>query len=535
MATFQIPAPAPLVMSGRNLEQNWTKFIQRFQNFEIATGIKAKGDATRIATLLSVVGQDAVDTYNTFTYDAEGDDKKFDKVVEKFATHCKGKKNITYERYVFNCRVQAEGESVDTFVTALKTLADTCEFGELKDSLILDRVIIGIKDKGMKQRLLRTDNLTLDTALTQIRAATAAASQIEQIANAQPQPAPVNALRQSHNNRSSQRNRNRTPRTRKFSKATAAASQTKRTDMSRKKKDCRNCGGPYPHENDHCPAQGKQCNYCKKLNHYEIKCRAKRRAHANAANAIDTQDQSTDNSDSDDDYAYVFSNNNSDPEHDDTEPQVPVKLNGENKTVLADSGARTSVMNKQQYDGLSIKPQMTRPTKKIFAYGSKRELFTYGKITVVVECNGIRIDEVFHIVKASGVTLPLLSYAACKALKIITINAVQSQSVNEMSIDDLVQNYEDRFTGLGKLNDAKCQLHVNGEVKPLAQPHRRIPFPVRKKVETELDRLKELDVIEPVVDTPTPWISPIRVVQKPKSPGEIRLCVDMDCVPPIKQ
>ncbi len=256
-----MPAPSPLVMPGRNLEQNWTKFYQRFQNFEIATGIKTKGDATRIATLLSVVGQDAVDTYSTFTYDEEGDDKKFDKVVEKFATHCKGKKNITYERYVFNCRVQVEGESVDTFVTALKTLADTCEFGDLKESLILHRVIIGIKDKGMKQRLLRTDNLTLDTALTQIRAATAAASQIEQIANAQPQPAPIDALRQAQNQsqRSSRRNRNRTSQTKKSSKATAAVSHTKRADISRKKKDCWTCGGPYPHENDHCPAQGKQC------------------------------------------------------------------------------------------------------------------------------------------------------------------------------------------------------------------------------------------------------------------------------------
>ena len=122
----------------------------------------------------------------------------------------------------------------------------------------------------------------------------------------------------------------------------------------------------------------------------------------------------------------MFSNDNSDPEHDDTEPHVPVKLNCEDKTVLTDSGA--SVMNKEQYDRLSIKPQMTRPTKKIFAYGSKRALYTYGKITVVVECNGIRIDEVFHIVKASGVTLPLLSYAACKALKIIiTVNAVVTE------------------------------------------------------------------------------------------------------------
>ena len=96
-----------------------------------------------------------------------------------------------------------------------------------------------------------------------------------------------------------------------------------------------------------------------------------------------------------------------------------------------------------------------------------------------------------------------------------------------MSVDEIVQSYDDRFIGLGKLSDAKCKLHADDNIQPVTQPHRRIPFPVRKKVEAELDRLKNLDVIEEVSNTPTPWISPIRVVPKPKRPGEIRLCIDM--------
>ena len=78
-----------------------------------------------------------------------------------------------------NCRVQHDGETVDGFVTSLKTLADTCEFGELKDSLIRDRIILGIRDTGLKQRLLRDPELTLDKAVTLIRAATTASEQVE--------------------------------------------------------------------------------------------------------------------------------------------------------------------------------------------------------------------------------------------------------------------------------------------------------------------------------------------------------------------
>jgi hypothetical protein len=80
---------------------------------------------------------------------------------------------------------------------------------------------------------------------------------------------------------------------------------------------------------------------------------------------------------------------------------------------------------------------------------------------------------------------------------------------------------------MGKLTGASCKLHIDENVQPVTQPHRRVPFHLRPKVEAELERLKALDIIEPVTDEPTPWISPITVVPKPKKPEEIRICVDM--------
>ena len=68
------------------------------------------------------------------------------------------------------------------------------------------------------------------------------------------------------------------------------------------------------------------------------------------------------------------------------------------------------------------------------------------------------------------------------------------------------------------------KLHIDPDVRPKQQPHRRVPFHVRKDVEMELKRLAELDIIEPVTG-PIPWMSPIVVV--PKSSGQVRTCVDM--------
>ena len=133
-----LPPPEPLNLSGGNISANWKKFKQKYTNYEIVTGISSKDSSTRVATLLTVIGNDAIDVFNTPTWDEEGDDKKIEKVLLKFEEHCELKKNISYERYKFFSRAQESSESVDQYVTILRKLCETCEFGTLKNSLIKD-------------------------------------------------------------------------------------------------------------------------------------------------------------------------------------------------------------------------------------------------------------------------------------------------------------------------------------------------------------------------------------------------------------
>ena len=80
------------------------------------------------------------------------------------------------------------------------------------------------------------------------------------------------------------------------------------------------------------------------------------------------------------------------------------------------------------------------------------------------------------------------------------------------SVPEFLSDYADRFEGIGKMSSFECTLHVDETVPPIAVPHRRIPFHMRQQVENELERLVELDVIERVEQQPTPWVSPITVV-----------------------
>ena len=65
-----------------------------------------------------------------------------------------------------------------------------------------------------------------------------------------------------------------------------------------------------------------------------------------------------------------------------------------------------------------------------------------------------------------------------------------------------------------------AKLHINDNVKPLAQKYRRLLFHIRDQVETELNKLEELDIIERA-EGATPWVSPIAVA--PKKTGK-RMC-----------
>ena len=54
-------------------------------------------------------------------------------------------------RYHFNTRQQKVGEKFDTYLIDLKTLIKDCEYGELADSLLKDRIVCGIIDDKVRK------------------------------------------------------------------------------------------------------------------------------------------------------------------------------------------------------------------------------------------------------------------------------------------------------------------------------------------------------------------------------------------------
>ena len=139
MATnIHISQPAPLDLIG-NLAENWKRFKQRFQLYNVASGMAVKDDKAQTSMFLHIIGDASLDIYNTFEF-AQGDEMKLEKVMQKFEKYCMPKRNVTYERHKFFARSQHVNETIDQYATELRNRAQSCEFGELTNSLIQDRI-----------------------------------------------------------------------------------------------------------------------------------------------------------------------------------------------------------------------------------------------------------------------------------------------------------------------------------------------------------------------------------------------------------
>ena len=79
------------------------------------------------------------------------------------------KRNIIHERACFHRRVQKDGETVEAFIRNLYELAQHCEFVLQRDEQIRDRIVIGILDKSLSQKLQMKSDLNLDTAIQMAR------------------------------------------------------------------------------------------------------------------------------------------------------------------------------------------------------------------------------------------------------------------------------------------------------------------------------------------------------------------------------
>ena len=117
MATgnYTLPPPTALEIHDLQAAEKWKKFKRAWDNYSLATELNKKAETIQVATLLTVIGEEAREVFATFTWTTADDSGKIAPVLKKFEEYCQPCKNVPFERYRFNRRVQEPGEIYGRF------------------------------------------------------------------------------------------------------------------------------------------------------------------------------------------------------------------------------------------------------------------------------------------------------------------------------------------------------------------------------------------------------------------------------------
>ena len=142
---------------------DWPRWKNRFQQFRDASGLSSESESKQVSTFLYCLGEEA-ESVLASTGTTQDDRKEYTKVLEKVDGFFQVRKNVIYERALFNRRSQQSGESAEQYIMALYELVQHCDYGEMKDEMIGDRLVVGIRDSSLSEKLQLYPALTLEKA-----------------------------------------------------------------------------------------------------------------------------------------------------------------------------------------------------------------------------------------------------------------------------------------------------------------------------------------------------------------------------------
>ena len=216
----------------------------------------------------------------------------------------------------------------------LYKLAKSCNYGEMKDEMIRDRLVVGIRDNALSQRLQLDADLTLEKAKKMVRQREAVGEQQQLLKGTV-----ASSLDEL------QPRRDRRKQGKKFhAKGRANSSTTAATQPQ--SKSCTRCGkGQHPR--DKCPAKDATCHRCSKKGHYGSQCFTKNVSQVESANDMDAAFLDTVS-------AY----------------QSPawlttIQVNGENISFKMDTGAEVTAISENTHQHLK-EPRLTTASKILY-------------------------------------------------------------------------------------------------------------------------------------------------------------------------
>ncbi len=410
--------------------------------------------------------------------------------------------SVIVQRYRFHTRFRQTGESVAMFMSKLRSLAQTCNFGSSLEDMLRDR-------------LLSESKLSFTKALELAQGFEAAAKNLREIQSG------------------AQRG--------------MATSQAGEPVNKVSHGVCFRCGWD-SHMQAECPFRGAKCHSCGKTGHIKRTCRSKKTGGAGGSESgakrsvkrVQRDNPPDPDRDSPLEYTPVKRVQRNNPPDQDNLPyspdspseytlyqvvarspvkplEVDVEINGQKLSMEVDTGAAVSLISETTFQkwwpGTPLEPSSAR----LQTY-SGEPIAVVGQLEAEVKYGEQQAKVPLLVVEGGGPSLFGRDWLAWIKLNWKEIHRIQGDT-----LERILDRHRPVFQeGLGTLIGYKAKIYVDPAAKPRFCRARPVPYALREKVEEELNRLVKEGIVEPVQFAD--WAAPI--VPVPKGDGSLRMCGD---------
>ena len=350
----------------------------------------------------------------------------------------------------------------------LYRLAESCEYDALKDEMIRDRLVVGIRNSALSQQLQLDAELTLEKAKKKVRQREAVDEQQKELKEPGSKATSTSLEEVQHG---------------RYRRAQGAQKQrfrgrSKTTTPPSSKATCTHCGKS-PHPPEKCPAREADCRKCGKKGHYSAQCFSKRVAEVEGESLLGS--------------AYLDSLGSNQT----TQWTATVKLNDRKIDFKLDTGAEVTAISTETHKQLQ-KPRLYRPSMALYG-PSRQPLKTVGQFWGDFSHKNKTVKQRVFVV--DGLKSNLLGLPAIVALDLAI--RLDSTETDSPIATEVKEQFPTVFQGLGNLGE-EFEIHLKQGATPksLFAP-RHVPMPLRPIVQEELNRMESIGVIFKV-DKPTP-------------------------------
>lgn len=443
----QVSPPESFDFSNLDGWPDWKTVMGRY--FTISK-LNDADEKEKIDTFLYIMGKGSEPIFKKFP---ENKKATLASVLEEFDKYFKPHKNVIFDRFLFNSRKQMPGESIETFITDLYSLIEKCDYGNLKDELLRDRIVVGMSDSKTSEILQLKADLTLSEAVKIAR-------------SAEMQHKYTKVIREKESESDDETKTKEVNFTGKFNSG-GKNNTWKKRDQRRNEETCYFCGESR-HPRKDCPARDVVCHNCKVKGHFRKVCKREIRN-------IRAFEKYNDEEDLDGDVKFIGNCNNVNKKYSDPW-LLPIQIEemGREFSFMLDTGADcicfpTKYIKKFKPDLLD----KIKPTKDVLIGPDRCALKNVDGILNLTLKYKTK-NKKFTIYLLKNLKYPILSREAIGLLglmKCLYINSLSSKVAIDKEFPRLLRDMGD-FKG-------KVHIKLNEGYVPFAQSvPRPVPIPL---------------------------------------------------------